>query len=59
MQGRPVQAGQAPQPRGPNEQISGMINSTFHETKAHLDQIRNEVEVQRLELLQERELIHA
>lgn len=36
-----------------------MINSTFHETKAHLDQIRNEVEVQRLELLQERELIHA
>ena len=36
-----------------------MIDSGFSSAKAHLDKIRNEVEVQRLELLAEKQLIEA
>ena len=36
-----------------------MINTSFDDTHTHIDQIRNEVQVHRLELLAERQLIEA
>lgn len=34
-----------------------MVESSFNTTKAHIDQIRNEIEVKRLELLTEKQNI--
>ena len=39
------------------DRINAMIESSFNTSKAHIDQIRNEIEVQRLELLTERQNI--
>ena len=36
-----------------------MIDSAFNETFTHIDTTRNDIEVQRLELLAERQLIEA
>lgn len=36
-----------------------MIQQGFKHAKDHIDQIRNDIEVQRLQLLQERELLDA
>ena len=39
------------------DRVKFMIESGFNATKAHIDQIRNEIEVKRLELLTERQTI--
>lgn len=39
--------------------VNQMVQEGFHKAKEHLDEIRNDIERQRLELLQERELIEA
>jgi len=41
------------------ERVRVMINSGFQTAKAQLDEIRNEVELHRLELLAERQAIDA
>lgn len=41
------------------DRVKLMIETGYAATKAHVDQIRNEVEAQRLELLTERERIEA
>ena len=39
------------------DRINVMVESSFNTTKAHIDQIRNEIEVKRLELLTEKQNI--
>ena len=39
------------------ERVRVMIESGYQDTRAHIDKIRNEIEVTRLELLTERNLL--
>ena len=41
-------------PQSDDNRVKGMIDEGYSATRSHIDQIRNEIEVHRLELLAER-----
>ena len=52
VQGRPIGVSN-------DDRVRSMIDSAFNDTFTHIDTTRNDIEVQRLELLAERQLIEA
>ena len=43
----------------PQDRVNAMVDTSFNTTKVHLDELRNEVEVARLQVLAEKQLIEA